>query len=86
MTTRVVLDAAAFDVLQTEPGRKLRTLLRDRVERGGEMYCAAVTLAEVGRGTRRTREVEAALARRHGGQRIRVVPTDAKLAKHPRPS
>jgi predicted nucleic acid-binding protein len=40
-----------------------------------------VTLAEVCRGTARTRRVEAALARRRGGQRIRVPPTDERFAK-----
>jgi predicted nucleic acid-binding protein len=43
--------------------------------------CAAVTLAEVCSGRARTRRVEAALARRRGGQRIRVVPTDERFAR-----
>ena len=45
------------------------------------MRVAAVTVAEVARGPRRTRAVEAALARRHEGRRIEVVPTDVPLAK-----
>lgn len=81
MSIRVVLDAAAFDVLDTPCGAALRMLLRRTALRGGEVSCAAVTLAEVCRGTARTRRVEAALARRHGGVRVRVVPTDERLAK-----
>lgn len=81
MTPVVVLDAAAFDVLDTAAGAALRGLLRRTVERGGEVRCAAVTLAEVCRGPSRTRRVEAALAVRGGGRRVRVVPTDERLAK-----
>ncbi len=81
MTTRTVLDAAAFDHLDHADGGGLRALLRRTVERGGEVACAAVTLAEVCRGTARTRRVEAALRRDRGGQRLRVVPTDERLAK-----
>lgn len=81
MSTRLVLDAAAFDVLDSKHGDGLRALLRRAVQRGGEVCCAAVTLAEVCRGTARTRHVEAALARDRSGKRIRVVPTDERLAK-----
>lgn len=81
MTTRVVLDAAAFDVLDTGSGAMLRMLLRVASERDGEVCCAAVTLAEVCRGTTRTRRIGVALARARGGRRIRVVPTDENLAK-----
>lgn len=81
MSVRVVLDAAAFDALDTPSGAELRMVLRVAAERDGEVCCAAVTLAEVCRGTPRTRRVEVALARAHGGRRIRVVPTDEHLAK-----
>lgn len=81
MNARLVLDAAAFDVLDTHRGEDLRALLRRTATRGGEAYCAAVTLAEVCRGTPRTRRVEAALARKHGGRRINVLPTDERMAK-----
>jgi len=81
VTVDVVLDAGAFDHLDAAPGRGLRALLRRAVERGGDVSCAAVTLAEVCRGPRRTRRLEAAIARDRGGQRIRVVPTDERLAK-----
>lgn len=76
--TDTVLDAAAFDHLD-DP--RLRALLRRTVERGGSVRTAAVTLAEVCRGTRRTRQVESAVARTRGGQRIRIVETDLRLAK-----
>lgn len=81
MTVNVVLDAGAFDHLDSGTGRGLRGLLRRALLRGGSVSCAAVTLAEVCRGAARTRQVESALARDRGGQRIRVVPTDERLAK-----
>jgi predicted nucleic acid-binding protein len=78
---RVVLDAGAFDTLNTKAGAKLRDLLARAITRGAEVWCAAVTLAEVARGTARTRELETALSRKHGGQPIRLVVTDEELAK-----
>jgi predicted nucleic acid-binding protein len=55
--------------------------LEEAVVEGGEICCSAVTLAEVCRGTARTRRVEATLARNRGVQHIRAVPTDERLAK-----
>lgn len=81
MNTRMVLDATAFDVLDAHEGRELRALMHRTLQRGGDICCAAVTLAEVCRGIRRTRGVEAALAHDRGGQRVQVVPTDVHLAK-----
>jgi predicted nucleic acid-binding protein len=81
VTTGVVLDAAAFDVLDRSEGAALRHLLRVVLGRGGEVRCAAVTLAEVCRGPARTRRVESAIARDRGGQRVLVVPTDVRVAK-----
>lgn len=81
MTAHVVLDAGAFDVLDTAAGTKVRAILREAALRRHEVACAAVTLAEICRGAQRTRRVEAALARQHGGQRVRVVHTDERLAK-----
>ena len=78
---RVVLDAAAFDSLNTRAGAKLRDLLARTINRGAEVWCAAVTLAEVARGTARTREVETILSRKHGGEQIRVLATDEEIAK-----
>lgn len=77
---RVVLDAGAFDALNTNAGAKLRDFLARTITRGGEIWCAAVTLAEVARGRARTREVETALSRRHGGELIRLLVTDEELA------
>jgi predicted nucleic acid-binding protein len=76
-----VLDAAAFDVIDTTKGAQLRYLLRSIVDRGGDVRCAAVTLAEVCRGPARTRRVEVAITRDRGGQRVLVLPTDERLAK-----
>ncbi|MGH3673908.1 MAG: PIN domain-containing protein [Pseudonocardiaceae bacterium] len=81
MSFAVVLDAAAFDILDSQQATGLRALLRRAIDDGGEVRCAAVTLAEVCRGVARTRHVEAAIARRRGGQRIRVMPTDERFAK-----
>lgn len=81
MSLRTVLDAAAFDRIDHRDGGGLRALLRRTIERGGEVRCAAVTLAEVCRGTARTRQVEVALRHERGGRRIRVVATDERLAK-----
>jgi predicted nucleic acid-binding protein len=78
---RVVLDAGAFDSLNTTAGAWLRTLLERTILRGGEAWCAAVTIAEVARGPARTREVETALSRRYGGAQIRVLITDERIAK-----
>jgi predicted nucleic acid-binding protein len=78
---RVVLDAGAFDSLNTRTGTQLRTLLERTVLRGGEVWCSAVTIAEVARGAARTRELETALSRRYGGEQIRVLVTDETLAK-----
>lgn len=81
MTLSVVLDAAAFDLIDGPEGAALRQLLRSVLARGGDVRCAAVTLAEVCRGPARTRRVEVAVSRERGGQRIMVIPTDERLAK-----
>jgi len=75
---RVVLDAAGLDEIASRPA--LRALLRSVAEREGEVWCAAVTIAEVARGTARRARVHQALATRHGGQRVRVADTDQRLA------
>jgi predicted nucleic acid-binding protein len=80
-TPLVVLDAAAFDLVDTDRGTQLRALLRRTIDLGGDVCCAAVTLAEVCRGRERTRRVEAAISRDRGGRRLTVVPTDERLAK-----
>ena len=81
MTLSAVLDAAAFAVIDGPEGAQLRQLLRGVLARGGDVRCAAVTLAEVSRGPARTRRAEVAVSRDRGGQRVLVVPTDERLAK-----
>ena len=78
---RIVLDAAAFDALGATQGAKLRDLLRQAFDRGAQLWCSAVTVAEVSRSPAHTRKVESVLARRHGGQHIRVLNTDVSAAK-----
>lgn len=41
----VVLDAAAFDVLDSQRSAGMRALLRRAIDDGDEVRCAAVTLA-----------------------------------------
>ncbi len=81
MTLSVVLDAAAFDVIDSAEGAALRQLLRSVLARGGDVRCAAVTLAEVCRGPARTRRIQVAVSRDRGGQRVMVIPTDERLAQ-----
>jgi predicted nucleic acid-binding protein len=75
---RVVLDAAGLAEVPTSTA--LRALLRRTAERGGQVWCAAVTIAEVARGPARTARVHVVLGRRFGGRRILVQPTDERLA------
>jgi predicted nucleic acid-binding protein len=81
MMIAAVLDAVAFDVIDSADGAQLRYLLRNIVGRGGEVRCSAVTLAEVCQGRARTRRAEVAVSRDRGGKRVLVVPTDERLAK-----
>jgi predicted nucleic acid-binding protein len=74
---RVVLDAAGFDEMRTP---EFRAFLRGAVARGVQVWCAAVTVAEVARGAARSAQVHAALTQRHGGRTILVQPTDERLA------
>lgn len=76
--TDVVLDASAFDHLDRTA---VHAVMRRAIARGGAVRTTAVTLAEVCRGSSRTREVESAVARRRGGERVRVLDTDLRLAK-----
>ena len=78
---RIVLDAAAFDFLDHTQGAKLRDLLRQALHRGGELWCSAITIAEVARSTARTRHIETSFARQHSGQQIRILNTDPTVAK-----
>ena len=80
MTSRVVLDAAAFDQLHEADGL-VRAVLVAAGRRGVPVWCSAVTAAEVSRGTRRTSQVAAALGRRTPAGRILVQPTDLPFAR-----
>lgn len=75
---RVVLDAAGLDEIANHP--RLRALLRRAAEGNGQVWCSAVTIAEVARGSARAARLHQTLAQRHGGQRIRVAETDVRLA------
>lgn len=86
MTLPVVLDADGLDALSApQPPPLVRALLREAWSRDREVLVPAVVCAEVCRGARRTRSVEAALARHRTerGQRppVRVVDTDFPLAR-----
>jgi hypothetical protein len=81
LVNAVILDAAAFDVLDTPDGEPLRRLLVKTWKHEGMAKTAAVTLAEVCRGDARTRRVEALLARKFDGHSVSVVRTDVALAK-----
>jgi hypothetical protein len=80
MPPRVVLDRAAFDVIDTPAGAQLRHLLRQIVFRHGEVCCSAVTLAAVCSDPERAQRAIRVVARDRGGQRVLVVPTDERLA------
>jgi predicted nucleic acid-binding protein len=82
----LVLDAEGLDALtERPPPDRLRALLAEAWARRSEVLVAAVVCAEVCRGARRTRAVEAALLRhrRTKGERpaVRVVVTDFDLAR-----
>jgi hypothetical protein len=77
---RVVLDAAAFDVLASRQWRSFIALVEGTLKRGASVWCSAVTIAEVARGDQRTRAVEAML-RGRSGITINVQPTDEAFAK-----
>ena len=67
----VALDAGVFDT-DIATARSLRAITRQALLRGGEVWVCAVTLAEVCRGTARTRQVESLLARHRDDPRVRV--------------
>ncbi len=75
----VVLDAGVFG--DASLGEQVRATIRRSTQRGGEVWVAAVTLAEACRGTSRTRQVESLLARHRAEPTIRVRPTDEAFAK-----
>ena len=82
----LVLDAAGLDALSaTRPPEMIRALLGEAHRRGREVLAPTVVCAEVARGPKRTRALEAAVSRhdRHRGEQppVRLVDTDFGLAR-----
>jgi predicted nucleic acid-binding protein len=81
----VVLDAGGLETLSAAPSTRFRALLGEALRRDSAVLVPAVVCAEVCRGVKRTRAVEAALGRhnRRRGERpaVMVVPTDFTLAR-----
>lgn len=82
----LVLDAAGLDALSAaRPPEMMRALLAEAHRRDREVLVPTVACAEVARGAKRTRALEAAVSR-HDQQRgerppIRLVDTDFGLAR-----
>ncbi len=74
-----MLDAGAFDHL--DRSAHLRASLLTGVRRGAELWCAAVTVAEVSRGKARTASVASALGRDVLGRPVNVQVTDLPFAR-----
>ena len=82
----LVLDAAGLDAIAaSRPPELIRALLGEAHRRGREVIAPTVVCAEVARGAKRTRALEAAVARhdRHRGEQppLRLVDTDFHLAR-----
>ena len=82
----LVLDAAGLDAIAaTRPPEMIRALLAEAHRRGREVITPTVVCAEVARGARRTRALEAAVSRhdRHRGEQplLRLIDTDFSLAR-----
>jgi len=82
----LVLDAAGLSALaDPRPPDRLRALLAEAHRRSREVIAPALVCAEVARGLRRTRALEATLSRHdgHRGERpaVRLVDTDFALAR-----
>lgn len=75
---RLVLDAEGLVQLRTSA--RLRAVVERFLAGGGEVWCSAVTVAEVARGPARAAEVAQALRRTVVGQRVNVATTDLRLA------
>ena len=82
----LVLDAAGLDALSAaRPPEMMRALLGEAHRRGREVLAPTLACAEVARGAKRTRALEAAVSR-HDRQRgeqppIRLVDTDFGLSR-----
>jgi predicted nucleic acid-binding protein len=82
----LILDADGLDALTEQPPpTRLRALLAEAWERKSDVLVPALVCAECCRGAKRTRAVEASLARHRGTRAtwpaVRVVPTDFDLAR-----
>jgi predicted nucleic acid-binding protein len=82
----LILDADGLDALTEQPPPdRLRALLAEAWERKSDVLVAALVCAECCRSARRTRAVEASLARHRDTSAarpaVRVVPTDFDLAR-----
>ena len=82
----LVLDAAGLDAIgAARPPEMMRALLAEAHRRDREVLAPTVVCAEVARGVKRTRSLEAAVARhdrRRGEQPpVRLVDTDFSLAR-----
>lgn len=85
MSVPVVLDSGGLDALAGAPSGRFRALLAEALRRDAAVAVPAVVCAEVCRGAKQTRAVEAALGR-HDRSRselpaVQVVPTDFGLAR-----
>lgn len=84
--TPLILDADGLDALTEQPPPdRLRALLAEAWARKSDVLVPALVCAECCRGAKRTRAVEASLARHRGIRAtwpaVRVVPTDFDLAR-----
>jgi len=81
----LVLDTAGLENLAATPSGRLRALLGEAVQRDASVLVPAVVCAEVCRGVKWTRSVEAVLGRhdRRRAERpaVKVVATDFTLAR-----
>jgi predicted nucleic acid-binding protein len=82
----LILDADGLDALTEQPPPdRLRALLAEAWNRQSDVLVPALVCAECSRGARRTRAIEASLARhrdtRAARPAVRVVPTDFDLAR-----
>lgn len=85
MSQPIVLDAGGLDELsKTRPSDGFRALLKEAWKRDREVFVPAVVCAELARGVKRTRALEASLSRHDGtsGQPpVSIVDTDFDLAR-----
>ena len=81
MTRRIVLDAGGLDALDAATGGAARAVVEEAVVRGAELWCTAVTVAELSRGRARASRIASLLGRGTGSAAIRVQGTDLPFAR-----